>query len=318
MSVHYERKKPTRQLKRGKGVDCYKGKSLKIEIINNIPQPFPLPPTVPPAPLQPINLEIQQASNQDVQDVQTTVSVLTSVMSEIKTDVNVMTSVMTDIETDVNVMTSVVSETKTEVDVITSVMTDLVSDVNVITSVLTSPTTGLAEIQRETSSVEGMVLDPHFGLEALAADIINTNTSLYDIKNEIIGRVNEIGPGRAKLTSGPWVASNQYLEIRVLNTTDAKVGPITATAYDLEQNPRAVLLRNPIPMPITATFYIPPNSSKTVSFMYDMNGDFLESLEGQALELEFSGLSEGVYVYSRTTDAARTAINDVFNSYCFL
>lgn len=315
MSVHYERKKATRQLKRGKGVDCYKGKSLKIEIINNIPQPFP---TAPPAPPQPINLEIQQASNQDVQDVQTTVSVLTSVMTEIKNDVNVITSTMTDIESDVNVMTSVVSETKTEVDVVTSVMTDIQSDVNVITSVLASSTIGLAEIQRETSSVEGAVLDPHFGLEALAADIINANTSLYDIRNEIISRVNEMGPGRAKLTSGPWVASNQYLEIRVLNTTDAKVGPITATAYDLDQNPRAVLLRNPLPMPITATFYISPNSSKTVSFMYDMNGDFLESLEGKALELEFSGLSEGVYVFSRTIDANRTGSSDVLNSYCFI
>ncbi|MEQ8174837.1 MAG: hypothetical protein ABRQ26_07150 [Syntrophomonadaceae bacterium] len=317
MSEYYERKKPAKQSKRGKGVDCYNGKSLKIEIINNIPQPFPLP-SPPPAPTQPINLEIQQAANQDVQDIQSTVSVLTSVMTDIKSDVNVITDVMTDIQSDVNVMTSVVSETKTEVDVITSVVTDLVSDVNVLTAAVTSPTTGLEEIQREVNHVEGAVLSPDFGLEALAADLINTNTNVYNVRNEIIGRVNDIGPGRAKLTSGPWIASSQYLEIRVLNTTDSRVGPISVTAYDLDQNPRAVLLRNPIPTPITATFYIPSNSSKTISFMYDMNGDFLESLVGKVLELEFSGLSEGVYVYSRTTDATRASSSDVLNSYCFI
>lgn len=225
---------------------------------------------------------------------------------------------MTDIQSDVNVMTSVMSDTKTEVDVITSVVTDLVSDVNVLTSVVTSPTAGLEEIQREVNHVEGAVLSPNFGLEALAADIINTNANLYNVRNEIISRVNEVGPGRAKLTSGPWIASSQYLEIRVLNTSDSRVGPISVTAYDLDQNPRAVLLRNPIPTPITATFYIPPNSSKTISFMYDMNGEFLESLVGKVLELEFNGLSEGVYVYSRTTDATRASSSDVLNSYCFI
>lgn len=49
-----------------------------------------------------------------------------------------------------------------------------------------------------------------------------------------------------------------------------------------------------------------------------MNGDLLEPLTGKVVELEFSGSSEGVYVYSRTTDATRTDINDVFYSYCFL
>lgn len=86
MSDYYERKKPAKHSKRGNGVDCFKGKSLQIEIVNNIPQPFPLP-SLPPAPTQPINLEIRQASNQDVQDIQSTVSVITSVMTEIKSDV---------------------------------------------------------------------------------------------------------------------------------------------------------------------------------------------------------------------------------------
>ena len=117
----------------------------------------------------------------------------------------------------------------------------------------------------------------------------------------------------ATQSSGPFFTTDKYLAVKALNNTSNTVGPITVTAYDLNVCPKATF--NVGGVPITATFSLAPFCATDIFF--HQVGNTKLNIVNTELEVQFTGLTSGVLVYSRTTASGENTASDVINNCCY-
>ena len=203
-------------------------------------------------------------------------------------------------------------------------LAEIKTEVFAIEQAVLSPTFGLAEIKTEVFAIEQAINSGTFGLAeikteivAIAEAVLSPTFGLAEIKTEIFAIESAIGGIPVKgstQSSGPWHATDKYLSTKILNNTPNTVGPITVTAYDLSVCPKATF--NVGGIPITATVSLAPFCATDIFFL--QVGNTKLNIQFSELEVEFSGLTSGVLVYSRTTATNGQDALDVINNCCYM
>jgi hypothetical protein len=204
-----------------------------------------------------------------------------------------------------------------ELEKLRGIVKQIKAEVTNIETIVLSPIFGLKEVKEEVINIEELAELMLNGVNKIDAKLDGLALSLAEIKAKLTQMCNNTSIEKIfSKSSGPFIAVNEYIEVKILNNTSDKIGPITVTVYSLETSPKSVATAGPNSFPLTTNVEVLQGCMANVFFVQDLNGQKL-NISGRELEIEVTGanvLRRSVLIYSRTTNAEKNITANEFNS----